>query len=77
MHSGTSKMAGLYGPQGQRLKEVILASHRRSLDHRDELLFVFPERYSHCEECGIQQKVGEGKIPLSPSSHLLLRSPAH
>lgn len=54
------KMAGLYKPQGQRLKEVILASHRRSLDHRVELLCGFPKRYSHCEEYGVQQEVGEG-----------------
>lgn len=65
MHSGTSKMAGLYKLQGQKIKEVILGSHQRSLDHRDELLFVLPERYSHCDECGIQQEVAGGEMPLS------------
>lgn len=55
-------MAGLYKHQAQRLKEVMLAFHRRNLSHKTELYFVFPERYSHCEECGIG---GDGEVPLS------------
>lgn len=63
--SRARKMVGLYKAQAQRVREVMLTFHRRNLSHRNELLFVLPERYSHCDDCGIWQEGGEGEMLLS------------